>query len=169
MTPDLESRYERGPARPFHPLRSPERAATPPSSLVPRTGTLRVFGRYLVFQVPGWIIVGATLMAAIRWWKLAEIVAGLLMALFVTKALVLFPFVRKAYEPSSGEGVRALVGCSAIARDALTPSGYVRVGSELWRAVLREGGSAPAGSELRVVALSGLTLIVDLVEEEPSP
>jgi membrane protein implicated in regulation of membrane protease activity len=150
-------------------LRSPERAATPLHPHAPRAGTLRVFGRYLVFQVPGWIIVGAALMAAIRWWQVAEPVAWLLLALFVTKDLVLFPLVRKAYEPSSGVGVRALVGCSAIARDALTPSGYVSVGSELWRAELREGGSAPAGSGLRVVELNGMTLIVDLVEEEPSP
>ncbi len=134
-----------------------------------RVGTLRVFGRYLVFQVPGWVIVGATLLAAIRWWQLAEPVAWLLFALFVTKDLVLFPFVRKAYEPSSGEGIRALVGLIAIARDSLTPSGYVRLGSELWRAELREGGEAPAGSGVRVIEVSGLTLIVDLVEEEPSP
>jgi membrane protein implicated in regulation of membrane protease activity len=149
-------------------LRSPERAATPPHSLVARAGSLRVFGRYLVFQVPGWVIVGMALLAAIRWWQLAEPVAGLLFVLFVTKDLVLFPFVRKAYEPNSGGEVRVLVGCDAVARDALTPSGYVRVGSELWRAELREGGMAPAGSGLRVVEVRGLTLIVDLVEEEPS-
>lgn len=148
---------------------SPERAATPPPSLAPGASTLRVFGRYLGFQVPGWILVAGALLAAVHWWQLAESMAWLLLALFVAKDLVMFRFVRRAYEPSSGGGVRALLGSSAVAHEALTPSGYVRVGSELWRAELREGGTAQAGSGLRVVELSGMTLIVDLVEEEPSP
>ena len=46
--------------------------------------------------------------------------------------------------------VRPDAGCSAV-------------GAEL-----REGGEAPAGSELRVVEVRGLTLIVDHVEEEPT-
>lgn len=148
---------------------SPERAAIPPPSLTPRASTLRVFGRYLGFQLPGWILVAGALLAAVRWWQLAESIAWLLLALFVSKDLVMFRFVRRAYEPSTGEGVRSLLGSNVVAHEALTPSGYVRVGSELWRAELREGGTAPPGSRLRVVELSGMTLTVDLVEEEPSP
>jgi membrane protein implicated in regulation of membrane protease activity len=150
-------------------LRSPERAAAPPATLGHRAGSLRVFGRYLVFQVPGWVIVGGALMAAVHWWQLSERVAWLILGLFVTKDLALFPVVRKAYEPGDGRHVRDLVGHGARARDALAPAGYVRVGSELWRAELREGGEAPAGSALRVVEVRGLTLIVDHVEEEPTP
>lgn len=147
---------------------SPERAAIPPAALVRRAGTLRVFGRYLVFQVPGWAVVGGALLAAIHFWQLPERVAWLILALFVTKDLALFPVVRRAYEPGDGRHVRDLVGCRARASDPLAPRGYVRVGGELWRAELSRGGEAAVGAELRVVEVRGMTLIVDPVEEEPT-
>lgn len=128
-----------------------------------------MLARYLVFQMPGWVIVGTGLMAAVHWWQLTHAIAWLLFGLFVTKDLVMFPFVRKAYEPSSGSPADALVGRSAVAADALASTGYVRVGSELWAAELRGGGEVPPGYELRVVEVRGLTLIVDPVEEERNP
>lgn len=109
------------------------------------------------------------LLAAVRWWQLREAIAWSILVLFVAKDLLLFPFVRNAYEPSSGSAADALVGRRAVARDALTPTGYVHVGSELWAAELRNGGAVPPGVGLRVVEVRGLTLIVDPVEEEPSP
>lgn len=130
-----------------------------------RAGTLRVLARYLAFQIPSWLLVGLGLAAAVRWWSLGMPVAGLLLALFVTKDLVMFPFVRKAYEPSSGSAADALVGRLAVANDPLAPSGYVRVGSELWAAELRDGGEAPAGFALRVAEVRGLTLIVEPQED----
>jgi membrane-bound serine protease (ClpP class) len=128
-----------------------------------------VLARYLVFQVPGWVIVGAGLVAAVHWWQLAEAIAWLLFGLFVSKDLLMFPFVRKAYEPSSGSPADALVGRSAVATDDLAPAGYVRIGSELWASELRDGGQVRKGFELRVVEVRGLTLIVEPVEEERSP
>lgn len=150
-------------------MRGSEGAATPSHALAPRAGTFRVLGRYLVFQLPGWLIVAAGLSAAVRWWRLGEVVAWLLFALFVTKDLLMFPFVRRAYEPSSGSASDALRGRIAVARDALAPAGYVRIGSELWAAELRDGGEVLPGAELRVVEVRGLTLIVDRVKEETSP
>ncbi len=138
-----------------------------PDSTSPRgrASTLRVVARYLAFQVPSWLLVGLGLTAAVRWWELSVPVASLLLALFVTKDLVMFPFVRKAYEPGSGNPADALLGRAAVARDPLAPAGYVRVGSELWAAELRRGGEAPAGLVLRVIEVRGLTLIVEPEEE----
>lgn len=114
-------------------------------------------------------MVGAALAAAVHWWQLGESLAWLLLGLFVVKDLVLFPFVRRAYEPSSGGGARALVGRIAVASDPLAPAGYVRLGGELWRAELRSGDPAAAGARLRVVDVRGLTLMVERFEEERSP
>ncbi|MEN8184054.1 MAG: NfeD family protein [Myxococcota bacterium] len=127
-----------------------------------------MFLRYLGFQLPGWLAVGGAMLGAMHWFGLPAPLAWSLFGLFVLKDLVLFRFVRNAYEPRSGSPGEAMVGRPAVARDELSPSGYVRFASELWRAELRSGGCAPVGSRLRVVEVRGLTLIVDPDEEEAS-
>jgi membrane protein implicated in regulation of membrane protease activity len=116
--------------------------------------------RYLAFQVPGWMVLALVLAGAMAWWELSATLAGAVFALFVLKDAVLFPFVRAAYEPRSGGGAEALVGERARAEEALAPEGYVRIGAELWRAELARG-RAERGAVLRVVAVRGLTLVVE--------
>jgi membrane protein implicated in regulation of membrane protease activity len=119
--------------------------------------------RYLAFQIPGWGVLALVLGAAMAWWELSGMIAAVVFALFVLKDAVLFPFVRVAYEPTSGGGARALVGQRVRAEEGLAPDGYVRIGAELWRAELARG-SAASGAVLRVVAVRGLTLVVEPVE-----
>jgi membrane protein implicated in regulation of membrane protease activity len=121
--------------------------------------------RYWLFQLPGAVAVAAFLALLVHWWDLAPRLAGLFMLLWVLKDLALYRFVRKAYEPRSGGGADALVGALARARDRLEPDGYVLVGHELWRARLREG-VAEKGAPLRVTAVRGLTLVVEVAEGE---
>ncbi len=120
--------------------------------------------RYWLFQLPGAFAVAALLVLLVRWWDLAPLLACLFMALWVLKDLTLYPFVRKAYEPRSGGGADALVGALATARDRLEPEGYVLVGHELWRARLREG-VVEKGGRVRVLAVRGLTLVVEVAED----
>ena len=119
--------------------------------------------RYLAFQIPGWVVLALVLGAAMAWWDLSRTLAAAIFTLFVIKDAVLFPFVRVAYEPTSGGGAQALVGQRARAEEDLAPDGYVRLGAELWRAEIARG-SAPRGAALRVVAVRGLTLVVELEE-----
>lgn len=56
-------------------------------------------------------------------------------------------------------GPETLVGASGQVVTPCTPLGQVRVGGELWRARCDEG--AAAGEPVRVVALEGLTLVVE--------
>ena len=121
--------------------------------------------RYWLFQLPGAIAVATLLVLLVRYWELSPRLAALFMALWVLKDLALYPFVRRAYEPRSGGGADALLGALATARDRLDPEGYVRVGHELWRARLREG-VAERGASLRVLDVSGLTLVVEVAEPE---
>lgn len=116
--------------------------------------------RYLLFQIPGWALLAVVLVAAMAWWDLSGALAASIFALFVIKDAVLFPFVRVAYEPKSGGGAQALVGQRVVAEEALAPEGYVRIGAELWRAELARG-AARRGETLRVVAVRGLTLVVE--------
>lgn len=129
-----------------------------------RSATSVVLLRYLAFQVPGWILAACLLFAASRWWTLPGWLGPALLLALVVKDCVLFPFVRDAYEPHSGGGAAALIGRTATARDPLRPEGYVRLAGELWRAELAGGGEVPAGARVRVVAVRGLTLLVETEE-----
>ncbi|MEM3676298.1 MAG: NfeD family protein [Thermoplasmataceae archaeon] len=57
-------------------------------------------------------------------------------------------------------GSEALIGKIALTRSTLDPSGWVSVEGIQWRA-LSQVGPIPAGKDVRVVALKGLTLIVE--------
>ena len=124
-------------------------------------------GKYALLQLPGFLLVALLLAGAVRWWDLSTRVALGLLALWVLKDIALFPLLRVAYEPSAGQGgAEALVDARGVASEALAPTGYVRVGAELWRAELAsgDGEALPSGAPVRVRAVRGLTLLV-----EPDP
>ncbi len=56
-------------------------------------------------------------------------------------------------------GPETLIGDTGTVVTACAPQGQVRVQGELWRARCAEG--AQVGDEIRVVALDGLTLLVE--------
>ena len=78
-----------------------------------------------------------------------------------TPQVFLEAFVKHAYDPAPPTAQDRLVGRSVVAEQELTPTGYVRMNGELWRAQL-EDASAPVGKgqRARVVAVRGLTLLV---------
>ena len=121
-----------------------------------------MIGKYLLLQIPGWILVGGLLVLGVRWWGLSVRLALALFAVWLLKDAVLFPFLRVAYEPGGGGGADALVGARGIASQSLEPRGYVRVGAELWRAEVADGArSIPRGGGIRVRHVRGLTLVVE--------
>jgi membrane protein implicated in regulation of membrane protease activity len=100
----------------------------------------RMFVRYLAWQLPGWLLGAVGIGAAT--WALAlprwVIPAGV--ALLVVQDLLLYPAMRAVFQPVPP--VRP-VGARGVCVEALAPSGYVRVGGELWRA-RATGGPVPA-------------------------
>lgn len=127
--------------------------------------TRRVLIRYVLFQIPGWLLAAVAAWAAVAWWELSPQLAAGLFVLWLLKDFVLFPFVRVAYEPPGPSGGVWPVGARGVVVEPLTPDGLVRVGAELWRAELRSGGSLPTGAPVRVTSLRGLTLAVDREDE----
>jgi membrane-bound ClpP family serine protease len=88
--------------------------------------------------------------------------AALLLALWVAKDFALYPLLRVGYMPSAPDGSGTLIGAIGTARDRLDPTGWVRVGSELWQAELaRESAPVEAGGRVRVLSVRGLTLRVE--------
>jgi membrane protein implicated in regulation of membrane protease activity len=128
-----------------------------------RAPTSRVLARYVRLQIPGWILLGAGLFAAVRWWSLSLPVAVAIFAFWVVKDAALFPLVRRAYEPDGTSGPETLVADEGVAEDTLDPAGYVRVGAELWRAECADPRAAPIprGSPVRVLGVRNLTLLVE--------
>lgn len=98
-----------------------------------------------------------------QWIAFPRWLFGLIVAGWIVKDGVLFPFVWRAYDPDA-PGARTeggMIGAFGIAKETLNPSGYVQVRGELWRAE-RDGGDMPieAGSRVRVQHREGLTLFV---------
>ncbi len=81
--------------------------------------------------------------------------------------------VRAMMKPSV-MGPESMVGRLAVARSALGPDGgpdgQVQVDGEIWRAIWRavaEGDAIPAGEQVRVTAVDGLTLKVSRAGDRP--
>ena len=132
----------------------------------PRESTARVALRYLLFQTPGWLVAAGVLALAVDLFGVAGWLALAAFALFVAKDAVLFPFVRRAYERN--DIPPHPVGETGVAEDAIDGGeGWVRVGRELWRARRATGAAAiPSGERVRVVALRGHVLEVELLAVE---
>ncbi len=76
----------------------------------------------------------------------------------------MFPFVWRAYDRSNSN---SMIGLRGIASDRLSPSGYVRIHGELWRArVINGNSSIEKGEVVMVRGMRGLTLVVQSDKEE---
>jgi len=124
----------------------------------------RTLVRYTLFQIPGLILLGLALAAVVRWWDFPVFAAYGLVAVWIAKDVIMYPILRIAYEAGGTSGVDAIHGALGVVTQALVPAGYVRLGSERWKAELASGSQAVSvGSAIRVVELRGLTLIVEPV------
>lgn len=66
-------------------------------------------------------------------------------------------------------GTEALIGLEGETRSALSPSGMVHVGGELWSAVLEEGAPhLPVGDRVKIIGVEGLRLLVRPRDPKPS-
>lgn len=122
---------------------------------------VRVLPKYVLLQVPGWLLAGAAV-AALHRWDVVSVSAGVTAVLaWVLKDFLLFPFVRAAYEGDERQGADRLIGLKGATTTRLAPDGYVRVHGELWRAELADASQGvEQGTTVRVCASRGLSLLV---------
>jgi membrane-bound ClpP family serine protease len=124
-----------------------------------REGAMRVVGRYVLFQVPGWALMIVAAEAAVLWLGVPPRWAWGAVGLWVLKDVAMFPLLRKAYRRDGS--IHGHVGDRGVADGAIDPDGWVRIGPERWRARLASGaGAIEAGAPVRVVAMDGLELRV---------
>ena len=128
-----------------------------------------VLAKYILFQIPGWVMAVGLAWWAHNSWGLPALWAVSAVCLFVVKDAVLYPFVKKAYSVAPGKGAAPEPGTTVLVTDDLDPKGFVRVGAELWKAELVEGGTPlRSGSSATIRSVDGLTLIVEPAEGTPT-
>lgn len=144
---------------------------------------MSTFRKYMLLQIPGWIVWGLILVGAHSWLNLPLWSGLVLLGLAVGKDFALYPYVRSAYESNVKTGAARLLGTRGQVYQALNPQGYVQINGELWRAEIepaaQEAGQPerlsgeealsvlPAGSRVTVRAFRGLTLLVAPEERGP--
>lgn len=129
-----------------------------------------VVGRYVLFQLPELVIVCGALAAGVVYGVVSETWGLVLVGIWLLKEVVLFPFVRQAYESSDPAATSLLVGKRAVVTERLDPGGRVRIGPELWRACLAPGAEpVDPGGIVCVRSVEGLTLHVEASREGQPP
>jgi membrane protein implicated in regulation of membrane protease activity len=132
-----------------------------------RALSARVLLKYWILQLPGVALLVLILILVRRWVDIPTWALWGIVALWVAKDVILFPFVWRSYDWSRPEDANPMFGARGIARERLAPSGYVRVRGELWHAeVVENGPTIEKGAMVRVLGIRGLTLIVKPDHEE---
>ena len=121
----------------------------------------RVVLRYALIQLPFTALLVVVLITVRRWVDLSTWIICAIVALWVVKEIVLFPFVWRSYDPKLPAATGSIEGARGIALDDLHPSGYVEIGAELWKAEVVESAlPIKRGEHVRVWGVRGLTLLV---------
>ena len=126
--------------------------------------------RYFLIQIPGWVLAAIILYAFHRLFALPLWLAAILMVADIVKDIVLYPYLRRAYETTESMPAERLIGERAVIRQALTPEGYVLVRGELWRArTLDPKTPIDSGSGVVIVGVRGTLLDVAPSPDTQSP
>jgi membrane protein implicated in regulation of membrane protease activity len=124
---------------------------------------VRTLGKYLLIEIPGWLVASGVLYYAHHTWGLSYGLAWIFLAVWIGKDLALYPAMRSAL--ADGDSVMPadlLIGAVGVVTRSRDREGYVRIGAELWRAEpVHDAPSLGVGSEIRVREVRGLTLIVE--------
>ena len=119
-----------------------------------------LFWRYTAFQVPGWILVGGGGALIHHWFDVPLWVPFGALGVWVAKDYALYPFVKDAYRLDLRQPIERLVGEIGRAVEPLSPTGYIRIRGELWRATTTQLESIEAGQVVEITDVDGPTLLV---------
>ena len=121
----------------------------------------RVYLRYGLLMIPGTAALVLILLVIRHWIVIPAWIFGSIVAFWIVKDVIMFPFVWQAYDQQPSKNPGSMVGRHGIAKERLAPGGYIQIGGELWQA--EKVGSGPAieiGEGVRVKKMEGLKLFV---------
>jgi len=132
----------------------------------PRMKSRQVILTYSLFQLPSAVIVIGVALLVKMWIGFPWWLVWLIGAVWITKDIVLYPFVWCSYDPQQRKEANSLIGQEGVARDRLAPSGYIRIRNELWKAEVKERGVVvEAGEPVKVNGVRGITLYVSPISD----
>lgn len=119
------------------------------------------FRTYLLANSPGWIVVAVLMWVGTRYFDLPAWIGSTVVALWIAKDLITYPFMRHYYRPQPSE--RRIVGERGTALTDLGEHGFVRVHGEIWQAqrVRSSDVDVLEGTQVRVRDVRGLLLFVE--------
>ncbi len=114
--------------------------------------------KYSLLQLPALVMLILILILLRHWTNIPTWAVWTFIFIWIIKDIILFPFVWRAYEKGDPNSV---IGSKGRTVDRLSPSGYIRINNELWRAKAIKSNSVIEKNENVIVkGLNGLTLIV---------
>ena len=118
----------------------------------------QILFKYALFQLPEVILPLLVLVLIKQWIYIPMWAVWIITLILLVINAILYPFVWRAYDKSNS---KTLIGSQGIAVDRLSPSGHVRINSELWQARVMEGHEPiDKGECVMAKDVHGLTLIV---------
>ncbi len=117
------------------------------------------FGRYLLLQLPGSLLLLFLLLFLNRFMGLSIQLCLLIALCWVAKDLLLYPLVWRSYCGGISP-IEKMIGQEGVVVEDLNPVGRVRVGGELWQAEAPGKMDIRAGNAIIVKNVCGLKLEV---------
>lgn len=118
--------------------------------------------KYALFQLPEIAVIAVIVIFLERWDVISGWIAYGLIAAWIIKDALLYPFLWKAYEFGASKEANPMIGQVGFVKDRLNPTGMIAVRGELWKArVVETAQPIEKGSHVRVVSIDGLTLMVE--------
>lgn len=128
---------------------------------------MKTWTRYLLLQIPGWVVAGLVALLIQRWFQLPDWTTPTALGIWIAKDLVLYPFLKEAYDGSTSRTpATRLVDEMGTAQQDLNPQGFVRVHGELWRAmVIGSSRIVRRGERVSIRRVERMLLLIEPVED----
>lgn len=122
-----------------------------------------VLAKYWALQLPGTALLAVVMHGVGEHYAWPQWIVWAVVALWVAKDAILYPFLWRAYDPSDPTALPyPLESAQGAALTRIDPTGLIRIWGEIWRAELAGGARPIAEREaVRIVARDGLTLLVE--------
>ena len=117
--------------------------------------------KYVLLQVPGLIAFVLVLFLVRKWLKAPDYLLWALFSVWVSKDIILFPFLWRYYDSKQVPDRFQMVGRKGFALTRLNPYGYVQINGERWQAKnFNKEIPIEEGDTIYVEAINGLKLVV---------
>ncbi len=82
--------------------------------------------------------------------------------------MALYPFLRNAYANNDSLPIERLIGSRGRAIETLSPSGYIRIGTELWHAEA-DIEKVERDATVEVIGAKGMVLCIRTIRDANEP